>query len=98
MHAHTPRSTPPPPPCRTHAGSVESSLNLTNPLGYAEQINLGAEYGSQSTNVYKLALSKPKPFGRPLLAELRLHQLAHSCENWSSFAELLRGGVATLSR
>ena len=73
------------------------SLNLTNALGYAEQVSVGAEYGSQSTNIYTLALSKPKPFGQPLLADVRLHQLGHNYKAWSSYAELLRGGAITLS-
>ena len=79
-------------------GSMETSLNLTNPLGYAEQVSLGAEYGSQSTSIYRLGLTKPKAFGRPLLADVRLHQLAHNFSRWSSYAELLRGGALTLSR
>ena len=77
---------------------MEASLNLTNPVGYAEQVSLGAEYGSQSTSIYRLGLTKPKAFGRPLLADVRLHQLAHNFSRWSSYAELLRGGALTLSR
>lgn len=78
-------------------GSVQTSLNLTNPLGHAEQVSLSAEYGSQSTNLYTLAVTKPKPLGRPLLADVRLHQLGHNYQPWSSYAELLRGGQVTLS-
>lgn len=62
------------------------------------QISLGAEYGSQATNVYTLALSQPRPRGLPLVADVRLHQLFHSYGPWSSYSELLRGGVATLTR
>jgi hypothetical protein len=62
------------------------------------QVSVGAEYGSQSSSEFHLALTKPKPWGRPLLADLRLHQLAHNCQRWSSYAELLRGGQVTLSR
>lgn len=79
-------------------GSVETSVNLTNPLGYAEQVSLGVEYGTQATNVYTLALTKPKPLGRSLLADVRLHQQVHSCQTWSSYVELVRGGAVTLSR
>jgi hypothetical protein len=61
------------------AGSVEASLNLNNPLGYAEQISLTAEYGSQSTNVYSFAVTKPRPSGLPVLLDLRLNQLFHRC-------------------
>ncbi|KAL4452572.1 hypothetical protein ABPG75_008234 [Micractinium tetrahymenae] len=78
-------------------GSVQTSLNLTNPLGHAEQVSLGAEYGSQATNIYTLAVTKPKPFGAALLADVRLHQLGHNYQPWSSYAELLRGGQVTLS-
>ncbi|KAI3432894.1 hypothetical protein D9Q98_010476 [Chlorella vulgaris] len=78
-------------------GSVETSVNLTNPLGYAEQVSLGVEYGTQATNVYTLALTKPKPLGRSLLADVRLHQQVHSCQTWSSYVELVRGGAVTLS-
>ncbi|GAB4818843.1 hypothetical protein N2152v2_005889 [Parachlorella kessleri] len=78
-------------------GSVEASLNLTNPLGYAEQVSLTAEYGSQSTNVYSLAITKPKPAGLPLLLDFRLNQLFHSYQWTSSFSELLRGGALTLT-
>lgn len=92
-------------PLHCLAGSLETSLNLTNPLGYAEQISIGAEYGTQSTNVYTLALTKPvrlrwggpRP-GVPATADLRLHQLFHDYGRWSSYSELLRGGVATLTR
>ena len=104
------------------AGSVETSLNLTNPLGHAEQISLGAEYGTQSTNVYTLSATKPvrlpawataagggaggssgvaingRQAGVPAVADLRLHQLFHDYGRWSSYSELLRGGVATLTR
>ncbi|KAL4421736.1 hypothetical protein ABPG77_002352 [Micractinium sp. CCAP 211/92] len=78
-------------------GSVQTALNLTNPLGHAEQVSLSVEYGSQATNIYTLAVTKPKPFGRPLLADLRLHQLGHNYQPWSSYAEVLRGGQVTLS-
>ena len=81
-----------------HAGSVEASLNLTNPLGYAEQVSLGAEYGSQATNSCTFAVTKPKPMGYPVLLDARLHQLGHNHQAWSSFVELLRGGAITLSR
>lgn len=118
------------------------------------QISVGAEYGSQSTNVYTLAVTKvgccamlrtrlvdacsllafaaqvvvrhrrlcstrltpatscinvsipfcpidcsqPKPWGAALLADVRLHQLGHNYGQWSSYAELLRGGSVTLTR
>lgn len=80
------------------AGSVETSLNLTNPLGYAEHVSLGVEHGSQATNIYTLALTKPKPWGRSLLLDARLHQLGHNYQGWSSYVELVRGGALTLSR
>jgi len=41
---------------------------------------------------------QPKPWGAPLLADVRLHQLGHNYGQWSSFAELLRGGSVTLTR
>ena len=87
------RPLPPPLP----AGSVETSLNLINPLGYAEQVSIGAEVGSQATNVYTLAISQPRPGGLPAVGDLRLHQLSHNYGPWSSYSELLRGGVATLT-
>lgn len=77
---------------------MEVSVNLTNPSGHAEQVSLGAEYGSQASNVYTLALTKPRPGGRPLLADVRLHQLGHSHQAASSYVELVRGGALTLSR
>lgn len=80
------------------AGSVEVSVNLTNPSGHAEQVSLGAEYGSQASNVYTLAVTKPRPAGRPLLADARLHQLGHNHQAASSYVELVRGGALTLSR
>lgn len=79
-------------------GSVEVSLNLTNPLGHAEQLSLTAEYGSQSTNVYSLTVTKPRPRGLPLLLDARVHQLFHSHQWASSFSEQLRGGMVTLTR
>ncbi len=39
------------------------ALGLTNPLGFAEQISLGIERGSQSSNTYSFGLSKPRPAG-----------------------------------
>ena len=85
------------------AGSVEGALKLCNPLGYAEQITLRAECGSQSpaglnSTTYALALTKPRPFGLGVVADARLHQLFHNCTRWSSYTELLRGGALTLSR
>lgn len=63
------------------------------------QVSVGAEYGSQATNVYTLAATKPVRLGgRPLLADVRLHQLGHNYGPWSSYTELLRGGVLTLTR
>lgn len=41
---------------------------------------------------------QPKPWGAPLLADVRLHQLGHNYGQWSSYAELLRGGSVTLTR
>lgn len=66
--------------------------------GLPRQVSLSAEYGSQATNIYTLAVTKPKPWGRPLLADVRLHQLGHNYQPWSSYAEVLRGGQVTLSR
>lgn len=54
------------------------------------QVTLGAEYGSQSTNVYSLGVSKPRPGGTASLLDLRLHQLFHNYQPWSSYTELLR--------
>lgn len=71
------------------------SLNLTNPLGHAEQVSVAAEYGSQSSNVYSLAVTKPRPRGLPLLLDLRVNQLFHSHQWASSFSELTRGGALT---
>ena len=88
---------------RAHAGSVELSFNLCNPLGYAENVSLSAEFGSQSatalnSSTYTLALTKPRPYGFPIVASARLHQLFHNCQRWSSYTELLRGGLLTASR
>jgi outer membrane protein insertion porin family len=80
------------------AGTMEVSLNVNNALGYAEQIAASVEYGLQRSNVCSLSLTKPRPWGRPLIGELRFHQLSNNFEKWSSFTELLRGGVATLTR
>lgn len=51
---------------------------------------MGAEYGSQSTNVYSLGLAVPRPWGNPALLDLRIHQLFHNYQPWSSYTELLR--------
>lgn len=99
---------------------MEASLNLNNPLGYAEQVcllscvnaccfwhtinlwlhiaqvTLGAEYGSQSTNIYSLGMSKPRPGGTATLLDMRLHQLFHNYQPWSSYTELLRCGSGTV--
>jgi hypothetical protein len=45
-----------------------------------------------------LSLAKSRPWAKRLLGEVRLHQLSSSQEKWSSFTELFRGGMATLTR
>lgn len=59
------------------------SLNLTNPLGYAEQISASAEYGSQSTNVYSLGVTKPRPSGLPLLVSGCSSLLGSVARSWA---------------
>ena len=77
---------------------MEVSLNLNNAIGYAEQAAVSVEYGMQRANVFSLSVAKPRPWGRPLVGEVRLHQLFRSYEQWSSFTEHFRGGMATVTR
>lgn len=85
-------------PTATAAGSVQASLDLNNPTGNAEQVAFTVEYGMQTANTCTLSVSKPRPWGRAMIADGRLHQLFHNYERWSSFTELFRGGMATFAR
>jgi hypothetical protein len=80
------------------AGTVEASLHLHNPIGHAEQITFGLEYGTQRTNLASLTYTIPKPLGYPMIADVRLQQLLTDREPWSSYVERLRGGIATITR
>ena len=79
-------------------GTVEAYLDLKNPFGEAEHVTVGIEHGSQRTNVCSVNYTVPKPGGYPVLADLRLQQLFNDREQWSSYVERLRGGVATITR
>lgn len=78
-------------------GTVEASLHLHNPIGHAEQITFGLEYGTQRTNLASLTYTIPKPLGYRMIADVRLQQLVTDRESWSSYVERLRGGIATIT-
>jgi len=80
------------------ADTVEASLNLNNPFGYTDQVSIGVEHGTKHTNVYSVTYTLPKPLGRPVIADVRLHQLFSDREPWSSYVERLRGLIATIAR
>lgn len=73
-------------------GSVEFTLGLTNPVGYAESVQASAAFGSQTSNEYGLVFRKPRLGGGAWDGEIRLMQHSKSWERQSSYAELLRGG------
>ena len=75
---------------------MEVGVNLTNPLGRAEQVDLQLEQGSQSTNSFCLSYTRPRFWGRGV-ADVRLQQVFHSYERWSSFTERVRGCLATVA-
>lgn len=81
-----------------YVGTVEASLNLTNPLGYAEQVSVGLEYGTQRTNLCSFTYTVPKPWNYPVIGDLRLQQLLTDRQPWSSYVERLRGGMVTVTR
>lgn len=83
-------------------GSTELSLRLINPTGHAEQLSISTEWGARPemknvSSSHSLELVKPRPFGKPVVFDARLHQLAHNREIWSSYVELLRGTTATVA-
>jgi hypothetical protein len=86
-----------PPLSRPSPGTVEMSLNLNNPIGYAEAITFGLEYGTQRTNLCSLTYTIPKPWGHPAIADVRLQQLVTDREPWCSYVERLRGAVFTVT-
>ena len=81
-----------------NAGTVEASLNLNNPLGYAEQISAGLEYGTQRTNLANLTYTVPKPWNYPVIGDFRLQQLLTDRQTWSSYVERLRSGMVSVTR
>jgi hypothetical protein len=81
------------------AGTVEASASLINPLGHGERFAAKVEYGTQRSNNFSLVYSKPRRiFGYHASGDVRVHQVFHDCERWSSYTELLRGGAAGITR
>lgn len=78
---------------------MEGSVLLSNALGRAEELAVSVEAGaSKANNSFTLSATQPRPAGRHVILDARLHQQARSCEKWSSYAERLRGGEVTLTR
>ena len=80
------------------AGQAEAAVSFTNVLGYAENLTLSGQYGTASSNEFSATLAKPRPSGRPVSAELQVLQQFTNFQKWSSFSELLRGGIVSLHR
>lgn len=78
-------------------GTGESSIRLINPTGHAEQLSASLVVGTKSTTSYSLDLTKPRPLGNPIILDAKLHQDRQSKELWSSYCELVRGGVVTVA-
>jgi outer membrane protein insertion porin family len=78
-------------------GSVEAAVILNNPTGHAETVQLKVERGTQAAGAFALSATKPRPYGRPLVVDVRLTQESRDHHVWSSYAETARGAAATLS-
>ena len=74
------------------------TVNLTNPLGYAENLQLSAEVGHQSFSEVAFRIARPRISAKPLNVELALHQQNLNNEKWSSYREQMRGGILRLLR
>ncbi len=51
-------------------------MQLTNPGGRAEKLSLTLDMGMQASSQYAAAYTQPRPWGLPLLAELRVFRWA----------------------
>jgi outer membrane protein insertion porin family len=80
-----------------HEATMESSLNLNNSMGRAEQAAFTLEYGSQRTNLWSATVTLPRPQGLSCIADVRLHQTFNDKSQWSSYTERLRGIIATVA-
>ncbi|KAK9784757.1 hypothetical protein WJX73_001773 [Symbiochloris irregularis] len=77
-------------------GQGEAAVSFTNVLGYAESLTFSGQYGTASSSEFSATLAKQRPWAKPVSVELQLLQQFTNFQKWSSFSELLRGGIVSL--
>ncbi len=74
------------------------TAGVSSAAGLAEELELAAKVGSQSSSEAQLSVARGRLGGRPLEGRARVLQSTRSYEKWSSFAERTRGGTVSVGR
>lgn len=88
--------------CRTHfssyvAAKFEGQFGLTNPLGYAEKIDITMERSTKNSTEYALQFTRPQMWGTSLDSRASLAQHFLDRQQWSSYVENYRGSILGLT-
>ena len=80
-----------------HAAKFEGQFGLTNPLGYAEKIDITMERSTKNSTEYGLQFMRPRIFGSSLDSRASLAQHFLDRQQWSSYVENYRGTTIGLT-
>lgn len=75
----------------------EGQFGLTNPLGYAEKIDITMERSTKNSTEYGLQFMRPRIFGSSLDSRASLAQHFLDRQQWSSYVENYRGTTIGLT-
>ena len=79
------------------AAKFEGQFGLTNPLGYAERIDVTMERSTHNSTEYALQFMQPRVFGTSLDSRASLAQHFLDRQQWSSYVENYKGSTLALS-
>ena len=79
------------------AAKFEGQFGLTNPLGYAERIDITMERSTKNSTEYALQFMRPRIFGSSLDSRASLAQHFLDRQQWSSYVENYRGSTVGLT-
>lgn len=75
----------------------EGQFGLTNPLGYAERIDVTMERSTHNSTEYALQFMRPRVFGTSFDSRASLAQHFLDRQQWSSYVENYKGSTFALS-
>ncbi|KAF0686241.1 Aste57867_21946 [Aphanomyces stellatus] len=78
-------------------GAANSKCTLTNPLGNAEQIELGLSHGQYGSDSQNFSYRRPKFLGFPAWLTANAVNEVQVFERFSSYREKFRGGTVSVS-